>query len=46
MIPEVIGQGRIALDHEPTAGTFFPLEWIAELSHPALLPQAASHLKA
>jgi len=31
MIPEVIGKGRIALDRLPTAGTFVPLECIAEL---------------
>jgi hypothetical protein len=33
MIPEVIGKGRIALDHLPTAGTFFSLECIAKLHH-------------
>jgi len=33
MIPEVIGKGRIALDRLLTAGTFFPLECIAELHH-------------
>src|SRR5437879_8707996 len=33
MIPEVIGKDRIALDHLSTAGTFFPLECIAELEH-------------
>jgi hypothetical protein len=33
MIPEAIGKGRIALDRLPTAGTFLPLECIAELYH-------------
>jgi hypothetical protein len=33
MIPEIISKGRIALDHVPTTGTFFPLEWVAELEH-------------
>ena len=33
MILEVIGKDRIALDHLSTAGTFFPLECIAELEH-------------
>jgi hypothetical protein len=31
MKPQVIGKGRIALDHLPTADTFFPVEWIVEL---------------
>jgi hypothetical protein len=33
MIPEVIGKGRLALDCLPTAGTFLPVECIAELHH-------------
>jgi hypothetical protein len=33
MIPEVIGKGWIALDGLPTAGTFVPLECVAELHH-------------
>jgi hypothetical protein len=33
MKPEVIGKGRITLDGLLTAGTFFPLEYIAELHH-------------
>jgi hypothetical protein len=33
MIPEVIGKGWIALDGLPTAGTFLPAEWVAELHH-------------
>src|SRR5262249_10814466 len=33
MIPEGIGKGWIALDGLPTAGTFVPLECIAELHH-------------
>src|SRR5712691_7196717 len=33
VIPELIFKSRIALDRLPTAGTFFPLECIAELHH-------------
>jgi hypothetical protein len=33
MIPEFIFTDRIALERLPTAGTFFPLDCIAELHH-------------
>jgi hypothetical protein len=33
MIPEVVFTDRIALESVPTAGTFFPLECLAELHH-------------
>jgi len=33
VIPDVMGKGWIALDGLPTAGTFLPLEGIAELHH-------------
>ena len=39
MIPEVIGKSWIALDGLPTAGTFVPLECVAELHHISSSPR-------
>src|SRR5215475_14930915 len=39
MIPEVIGKSGIALDGLPTAGTFVPVECVAELHHISSSPR-------